>query len=131
MNNDPQQELFTKLKLELEAKGYAVYDGVMPPEGTPYPFIYLGDSQQIDDSNKTAIFGDVHQTINIWHNNPRQRGTLSGMLLSAKGVCRNIKKTANFNWTVKGITQNIIPDTTTKTPLLHGILNVHFYFSQE
>ena len=129
MNYDPQQELFSKLKIDLEALGKAVFDGVLPPEKTGYPFYYLGDNQQIDDENKTAIFGDVYQTIHIWHNNTRQRGTVSGMLLSAKTVCRNIKKTANFNWTVKGITQDIIPDNTTKTPLLHGVLNVHFYFS--
>lgn len=37
---DPQQELFSKLKIELEALGYAVYDGFLPPEGTAYPFVY-------------------------------------------------------------------------------------------
>ena len=53
---DPQQELFTKIKLELEKKGYSVYDGALPPLETPYPFIYLGDMQQIDDANKSAVF---------------------------------------------------------------------------
>ena len=60
---DPQQELFTELLLRLKEKGYDVYDTFLPPEGTPYPFIYLADSQQTDDSNKTAIFGNVYQTI--------------------------------------------------------------------
>ena len=81
---DPQQELFTELLLRLKEKGYDVYDTFLPPEGTPYPFIYLADSQQTDDSNKTAIFGNVYQTINVWHNNPRQRGTVSGILLDKK-----------------------------------------------
>lgn len=47
---DPQQELFTTLKLELEKLGYGVYDGFLPPEDTPYPFIYLADSHLIDDA---------------------------------------------------------------------------------
>ena len=60
---DPQQELFTKLLTEIKALGYDVYDGFLPPDGTPYPFVYLADNLQIDEANKTAVFGSVHQTI--------------------------------------------------------------------
>jgi hypothetical protein len=126
---DPQQELFTALKLNLESIGHDVYDGFLPPEDTPYPFDYLGECQQIDDANKSAVFGRVHQTIHIWHNNPKQRGTVSKMLLDIKTVCRNIKHTTNFAWSVRNVTQNIMTDTTTKSPLLHGVLDVEFYFS--
>ena len=56
---DPQQEIFTAIKLDLERKGYKVFDGMLPPDKTPYPFIYLGDMQQIDDENKSAVFGNV------------------------------------------------------------------------
>ncbi len=126
---DPQQELFTELLLRLKEKGYDVYDTFLPPEGTPYPFIYLADSQQTDDSNKTAIFGNVYQTINVWHNNPRQRGTVSGILLDIKEICYRLEHTANFAWMVQNMNQRILPDNTTKTPLLHGLLEVEFKFS--
>ena len=68
---DPQQELFTKLLTEIKALGYYVYDGFLPPDGTPYPFVYLADSQQTDDANKTAVFGNVYQTIQVWHREER------------------------------------------------------------
>lgn len=126
---DPQQELFSKLKIEIERKGYDVYDGFLPPENTPYPFIYLGDSRQVDDTNKTAVFGNVFQTIHFWSNTPRNRGTLSTMMLDVKMVCRKLKKTKNFSWIVRNIDQTILPDKTTKTPLLHGVLEVEFKFS--
>ena len=126
---DPKQELFTELLLRLKEKGYDVYDTFLPPEGTPYPFIYLADSQQTDDSNKTAIFGNVYQTINVWHNNPRQRGTVSGILLDIKEICYRLEHTANFAWMVQNMNQRILPDNTTKTPLLHGLLEVEFKFS--
>lgn len=126
---DPQQELFTRLKLDIEAVGYAVYDGFLPPDDTPYPFVYLGDFQQIDDANKSAVFGNVFSTIHVWSNEPRNRGTVSQMLLKIKTVCRKIEHTANFAWSVRNVTQRIIPDTTTKTPLLHGVLEVEFQFS--
>ena len=126
---DPQQELFTQIKVDIEALKYAVYDGFLPPENTPYPFVYLGDNQQTDEANKSAVFGNVHQVIHIWHNNPKQRGTVSEMMLNIKKVCRNIRHTAHHSWDIRGMTSRIIPDNTTKSPLLHGVLEVDFYFS--
>lgn len=127
--HDPQQELFTELLLKLKAMEYDVYDAFLPPEDTPYPFIYLADSQQIDDQNKTAVFGDVYQTIHVWHNNPKQRGTVSKILLEIKQLCYELKNTANFALDIRGVDQRILPDTTTAIPLLHGILDVQFKFS--
>lgn len=126
---DPQQELFSTLLTELKKMGYDVYDGFLPPKNTPYPFVYLADSTQIDEENKTAIFGRVSQTIHVWHNSPKQRGTVSKILLDAKSVCRRLQKTDNFSWFVRDVNQRILSDDTTKQPLLHGILSVEFSFS--
>lgn len=126
---DPQQELFTALKRAFEALGYAVYDGALPPDSTPYPFVYLGDAQQIDSSNKNAVFGSVYQTIHVWHSDPRQRGTLSRMLLTLKTACRRLERTPNFAWALRHVDQRILPDNTTTIPLLHGILEAEFLFS--
>lgn len=126
---DPQQELFTRIKLDLEALGFSVYDGFLPPDGTPYPFVYLGDNRLADDANKSAVFGDVYQTIHVWHNMPTKRGTVSKMLLAIKDACRSIEHTENFAWDLREVSQRILPDTTTKQPLLHGVLEVGFKFS--
>lgn len=126
---DPQQELFTELLMQLKNLGYDVYDTFLPPEDTPYPFLYLADSQQTDNRNKTAVFGNVYQTIHVWHNNLKQRGTVSKMLLDVKKVCYRLEHTANFAWNVRNVDQWIRPDNTTKTPLLHGLLEVEFSFS--
>ena len=52
---DPQQEIFTELLLRIKALGYDVFDGELPPENTPYPFVYLGDMQQTDRNTKTEV----------------------------------------------------------------------------
>lgn len=127
--SDPQQELFTRVKLDLEALNFAVYDGFLPPDGTPYPFVYLGNCQQTDDANKSAVFGNVFLTIHVWSNTPKNRGTVSQMLLAIKTVCRKIEHTANFAWHVSNVNQQILPDTTTTTPLLHGVVEIEFKFS--
>lgn len=126
---DPQQELFTELLMQLKNLGYDVYDTFLPPKDTPYPFLYLADSQQTDNRNKTAVFGNVYQTIHVWHNNPKQRGTVSKMLLDVKKVCYQLEHTASFAWMIRNVDQRILSDNTTKTPLLHGLLEVEFSFS--
>ena len=127
---DPQQELYTAILLSLKKLyGNDVYDGFLPPEGTPYPFIYLGDFRQNDKETKGAILGTVYPTIHVWNNNPHQRGTVSAMMLRIKTELRKIEKTANFSWMIKNVEQRILPDKTTKTPLLHGVLELEFMFS--
>ena len=126
---DAQQEYFTALKLGIEAKGYAVFDGALPPENTSYPFVYLGDFRQTDTALKNALTGTVYPTIHVWHNNPRQRGTVSQMLLDIKTVCRQITHTDNYAWLVRNVNSRIVPDNTTKTPLLHGIVEAEGLFS--
>lgn len=126
---DAQQEYFTALKLGIEAKGYAVYDGALPSENTPYPFVYLGDFQQADRELKNAITGTVYPTIHVWHNKTTQRGTVSKMLLDIKTVCRQTTRTENFAWLVRNVNGQILSDNTTKTPLLHGIVEAECLFS--
>ena len=126
---DPQQELFTAILVALRAAKYDVYDGELPPDGTQYPFVYLGDSQLIDSYNKTAVFGNVIQTIHVYSNKPHERGTLSSILLDIKTICRQIENTTNFGWDVVGVNQQVLPDNTTDEPLLHGTLEIEYRFS--
>lgn len=126
---DPQQELFTALLTALRELGYVVYDGALPPEDASYPFLYLGDVRQNDHTTKNAVYGYVYLTIHIWHNNVKQRGTLSKVLLDVKRVCRTLERTAHFAWLPQGISQRVIADDTTNTPLLHGVMEAEYKFS--
>lgn len=125
---DPQQELYTALLVAFRSRGYEVYD-VLPPEGTPYPFIYLGNARQSDSQTKTSVHGTVYQTIHVWHNDPRRRGELSSIMLDIKRICRELEHTANFDWHVQNLTQEILSDTSTKHPLLHGVIDADFKFN--
>ena len=128
---DPQQELFTALleKLRAELGEDDVYDGFLPPEDTPYPFIYLADVRQSDSQTKSGMVGTVTQTIHVWHNDPAKRGTVSAMLLRVKKLCMQLENTNNFGWLLTSVDTQILPDATTKQPLLHGVLEAVFKFS--
>ena len=128
---DPQQELFIALleKLRAELGEDDVYDGFLPPEDTPYPFIYLADVRQSDSQTKSGMVGTVTQTIHVWHNDPAKRGTVSAMLLRVKKLCMQLENTNNFGWLLTSVDTQILPDTTMKRPLLHGVLEAVFKFS--
>ena len=127
---DAQQELFTYLYTQLcEAFGEDnVFDDRLPPEGTIYPFVYMGDMTNTDKiPAKRLILADVSQMIHVYHNRPSERGTVSRMMQTIKRICHTLTSTGVFDWEFKGSTQNILPDTTTATPLIHGTLSVDFH----
>lgn len=128
---EAQQELFTALltqiKTKYEGTGVGVYDTFLPSEDVPYPFIYLADSQVVDDyGNKSMILGTVSQTIKVWHDNPRKRGTFSAILTEIKTLARSITHTDNYVFRVSNIDQRILTDDSTGTPLMYGILDIDF-----
>lgn len=108
---------------------FGVYDTVLPPKDTPYPFIYLADCSESDQATKNEIIGETNLTLKVWHDNIRQRGTVSGILADIKNICRSIEHTAHYAWSMQRPTQKIMPDNTTKQPLLMGILEVGYKFS--
>lgn len=123
---EPQQMLFGYLLTELRKKGYSVYDGVLPPKDTPYPFIYLGNSQTVDAVRKREVQGTVYQTIHVWNDDLNQRGTVSAMILDIKNLCRKLENTSG--WLLAECSSQILPDTTTNRPLMHGIIELGFKF---
>ena len=113
----------------LESKGYTVFDGALPPEDTPYPFLYLGNFRENDTAAKVGMTGSVFPIVHVWSNNVRKRGELSRMILDVKIVYSQLRRTRNYAWAARGITSQILSDYTTKTPLLHGIVEAEFLFS--
>lgn len=75
---DPQQELFSAVLMALKEKyedtGVGVYDTDLPPEDTPYPFVYLADCSESDQATKNEIIGETNLMLKVWHDNVRQRG---------------------------------------------------------
>lgn len=127
---DPQQEFFTALRERLKERYPGkVYDTTLPPRNTPYPFIYLGGTEQVDTQTKSVLIGRVSQSVRVWHSSPHQRGTLSAMLAMTKRVARGIESTAHFKWDVTISMEQVMDDTTVSPPLLMGVLEITAEFS--
>lgn len=127
---DPQQELFSFLRAKLiEAFGEdSVHDGRLPPEDTPYPFIYLGECRMNDTAaSKDYIGAAAYIDIHVWSDDPARRGTFSRMLLAAKQACFSARSTGHYTWSYRGAEERILADNTTTIPLLHGIITAEFH----
>lgn len=123
-----QQELFTHFKTALNA-----YDGQLPPRGTPYPFYYLADTRQQFGSAKSQDYGYVTLIVHVWHNNEKQRGTVSDMMNTIMNVAGTLKETSNYKWSLirNETEQQILDDNTTTPPLMHGWSSLRFSYSKK
>ena len=123
---DPQQELFTEIRKRCE-EIVDTYDTKLPPENTRYPFIYIGQMREFEDMRfKKESLSDVYIDIHVWHSSPRQRGTVSGIMAQVKNKCFTLRHTAHCAWQYKGAETRLMTDTSTATPLMHGIITVQF-----
>ena len=120
MIRDPQQVFFSYLRKEMEGKYPGrVYDGHLPPEGTPYPFIYIAENTAVDVPTKSGYLSRIAQTIKVFSNDLNRRGELSEMLYEIKAIARRAEPFHEVD-----ISQQIMPDTTTSESLLCGIIRI-------
>lgn len=123
-----QQELFTYFKTQLNA-----YDGQLPPRGTTYPFYYIADTRQQYGSAKSHDYGYVTLIVHIWHNDEKQRGTVSEMMQNVMIKAGQLDETTNFKWSLirNETEQQILADNTTQPPLMHGWSSLRFSYSKK
>lgn len=128
MTIQPDQELFDAVFKICEDLGYDTYD-YLPSEGTDYPFVYLGESQELPKETKTVIFGKIQQMIHIYglQTERKQVSDMKGAILEQ---VRNLRKTKNFNWKISNnqTQPQMIPDKSTNTALWHGVIPLEMQF---
>ena len=115
--------------ITLKEKGYDVYDREIPPENTPYPFIYMGDFLQADESMKGPCIGEVSPSIYIY-GLLAKRGSVSKLALEIKELCHKLRRTEHFRWRCKdNISQSMTKDYEGSTPLIQCLIEPIFIFS--
>lgn len=124
-----QQEFFMAVKAKLQALGYDVYDNMLPPEGTPYPFIYLAETRQTQFDAKAQDAGNIVLILQVW-GKATMRGTISKICQEAVEAVRTLDATNNYGYILREREQRIIPDNTTKTPLMQGYNLLTVFYSR-
>lgn len=124
---NPYQEIFDKIiELSKEA-GYSTFD-FLPDESQGYPFIYVGYQHNIDNITKTRYLGKTHIQIDVYAEYDR-RFEVSQILNDLLNIIQHNRRTPNYIYTVVNSESQIIGDTSTDIPLLHGILELEIQYS--
>lgn len=124
-----QIAMYSEILKALEQTGIAVYDGRMPLEDEPYPFIYLGEATVMEGSMKTGRSGQYTQSIHVWHNRFNRRGDLARIMEEIIQQCARILAAGTYGIMLRSHSIRILADTTTKTPLLHGVIELNYSYS--
>lgn len=125
----PDQELFDCIYAKSEEIGFDTYDHLpLRTENAKYPFVNIGDIQQLNIANKTAIGAELHITINVW-DTAENRFTVSKISEALAELANDVLLTDHFRFvghpsrTDKQIlTDTSVPDTVLK----HGIVALVF-----
>lgn len=125
----PDQELFDYIYSASQEMGFDTYDHLpMQSENAEYPFVNIGDVQQLNIANKTAIGAELHITLNVWGDS-ESRFTVSKMSEKLAELANRVLITDHFRFVGRPsrtdkqiITDTSVPDTVLK----HGIVMLVF-----
>lgn len=125
----PDQELFDYIYSASQEMGFDTYDHLpMQSENASYPFVSIGDVQQLNIANKTAIGAELHITLNIWGDG-ESRFVVSQMSEQLAELANRVLITDHFRFIGRPsrtdkqiITDTSVPDTVLK----HGIVMLVF-----
>lgn len=126
-----QQEYFMALRQALKEAGYDVYDSMLPPDRTPYPFIYLAGSWQNPSDIKCGNLGMLTQIVQVW-GTAQMRGTISDLCGEVLNIANAIEQTEHYAYKVRlnETEQQILNDSTTNTPLMQGYTSLRVGYSR-
>lgn len=130
----PDQELFDCIYQHSEDMGFNTYDHLpLRTENASYPFVEVGDVQQINIANKTAIGAQLNITLNVW-GGAEDRFVVSQISEQLSELANGVLLTDHFRFVGRPskTDKQILTDTSVEnTVLKHGIIMLVFNLGQE
>lgn len=125
----PDQELFDCIYERSEEMGFNTYDHLpLRTENASYPFVEVGDVQQINIANKTAIGAQLNITLNVW-GGAEDRFVVSQISEQLSELANGVLLTDHFRFVGRPskTDKQILTDTSVEnTVLKHGIIMLVF-----
>lgn len=128
-NSNGQNVFILVKKLAIQLFGAdRVFDEGLPPEGTPYPFVYIANQDTNRYPTKDNSIENVNQMVRIYHNDTENRGTLDSMLYALRieaGMQRFLINNSSIR--LNDYSTVINPEEGEGNgKLLHGVLTLSF-----
>lgn len=100
----------------------------LPDAGTQYPFIYIGESNNMEDRN-FDLLGNSTQTVHIYAERT-QRAELDELTSSLLNFLRLSSRAQNYAISFLSYKQQDAPDNTDVLPLIHRVLDISFSYNK-
>lgn len=120
-------EIYKALRTALQKCGYSVCSDALPPDGTPYPVIYIGEMEEDEKQLKAGVAGTARITLHVWHNKPGDRQPIQKIVRDIRAETLWIQKDLPQVMRVSFSTR-YLHDNTTKTPLSHVVIEAEYLF---
>ncbi len=101
----------------------------LPDAGTQYPFIYVGESSNTDETN-FDLFGNASQTVHIYATRT-QRAELDNLTSLLLNALRGSRGAYDYAINFVSCNQQDAPDNTDVQPLIHRVLDISFSYNQK
>jgi hypothetical protein len=126
----PGQELYDRLYIYSEDLHYDTYDQ-LPKDGTSYPFVVIGDIENMFSNYKTEVGGRVAVTLNVW-GTEFMRTDVDYMLEKLTSISTVATEHFKFTNRLNELQNQIISDTSVpNTRLLHGVSTLVFDWTKK
>lgn len=124
VEKSPDQAIYDALYSICLNLGYDAYFE-LPDNNASYPFVFIGEIFEQSRSTKGHVFGDYQITLHIYHTEPKyNRKAVTDMREAIKREYYKLKRAYGYQMISKRHNGQIIIDTSTNIPLLHGILEL-------
>jgi len=123
----PDQQIYDEVFKISQRLGNDTYS-YLPPSGTKYPFVFIGEQIENDVANKSTITGEVTQYIHIYDVKEKRR-RVTDIMNDLIRDARKARHTDTYYIYIKEVRKQMLLDTSTSETLWHGVIEVDFKFN--
>ena len=124
----PNHAIFRKIFSESLKVTDRTFD-YLPDPGTKYPFIFIGENSNTDETN-LDLFGNATQTVHIYATRT-QRAELDELTAKLINALKSSRMAFEYAISYQSCTQQDAPDNTDVQPLIHRVLDISFSYNKK
>ncbi|WP_293956803.1 hypothetical protein [uncultured Streptococcus sp.] len=124
----PNHAIFRKIFSESLKVTNRTFD-YLPDVGTKYPFIFIGENSNTDETN-LDLLGNTTQTVHIYATRT-QRAELDELTTKLINALKSSRMAFEYAISYQYCTQQDAPDNTDVQPLIHRVLDISFSYNKK
>lgn len=125
----PDQALYDALFKICIGLKYKTYD-FLPPEGTGYPFVVVGNTEILPFSTKSYAIGRIAARVDVWasYKSRKQASDMMNKIVYKASTIKHLQDNIKCSLRINDTNIRLLQDNSTNDNLWHGIIELTFNF---